>query len=335
MDYGDGSGSQSLVLNVDKTFALSHLYADSGSYTVTVTVTSGDGRTGTAATTVTVQNVAPVVTGPPDATIAEGSTFSGSGSFTDPGADTWTGTVDYGDGSGSQSLVLNADKAFSLSHVYGRGGVYEVRLSVSDNDGGTGTASFRITVTNVAPKISPLEPATVSEGTPFTRLITFTDPGTETWKAKVNYGDRTTQSFSIGSERSFTLSHTYLDDGVYTVSVEVTDDVGAKSTAGFKVTVLNAAPSVFAGADVSISTGRTFTQTGYFIDPGKDTWRATVAWGDGRRETLSLRKDKTFTLNHRYLWAGTYTVSVTITDDDGGVGTDTVLVRVKWPWERQ
>ena len=51
--------------------------------------------------------------------IEPGSTFTASGFyFSDPGPDTWTATVDYGDGSGTQSLPLNPDKTFSLSHLY-------------------------------------------------------------------------------------------------------------------------------------------------------------------------------------------------------------------------
>ena len=50
---------------------------------------------------------------------------------TDPGADTWTGTVDYGDGGGAQPLSLNVDKTFSLNHTYADNGVYTVRVTVT------------------------------------------------------------------------------------------------------------------------------------------------------------------------------------------------------------
>ena len=75
---------------------------------------------------VIVNNVDPAVDAGPDATIDEGSTFTQCGSFTDPGADTWTATVDYGDGSGEQPLLLNSDKTFNLSHTYADDGVYTV-----------------------------------------------------------------------------------------------------------------------------------------------------------------------------------------------------------------
>jgi hypothetical protein len=103
-----------------------------------------------------VNNVAPVVDAGPDDTVYEGETFMGSGSFTDPGADTWTATVDYGDGSGMQPLSLSG-KTFTLSHVYTEDGVYTVTVNVTDDDGGTGTDTLQVTVNDV-----PLTPAVPS-----------------------------------------------------------------------------------------------------------------------------------------------------------------------------
>ena len=47
-----------------------------------------------------------------------GALFARRCSFTDPGADTWTGTVSYGDGTGARALRLHADKTFVLSHRF-------------------------------------------------------------------------------------------------------------------------------------------------------------------------------------------------------------------------
>jgi dipeptidyl aminopeptidase/acylaminoacyl peptidase len=66
--------------------------------------------------TVNITNVEPTVNAGADTTINEGNTFSSSGSFTDPGTDTWTATVNYGDGSGVQPLTL-VGKTFSFSHT--------------------------------------------------------------------------------------------------------------------------------------------------------------------------------------------------------------------------
>src|SRR5579864_1153098 len=87
---------------------------------------------------------APTINQISNVTINEGDTYSANGSFTDtnPNATSWTATVDYGDGGGAQSLALSGMN-FSLSHVYKDNGTYTVTVSVTDNQGltGTGTAT--------------------------------------------------------------------------------------------------------------------------------------------------------------------------------------------------
>ena len=70
-----------------------------------------------------------------------GRLFSLLGSFTDPGDDTWTATVNYGDGTGDQPLSLAANHTFDLGHFYQSAGSYGVKVTVTDDDGGVGTAS--------------------------------------------------------------------------------------------------------------------------------------------------------------------------------------------------
>ncbi|MBW3539574.1 MAG: right-handed parallel beta-helix repeat-containing protein, partial [Planctomycetes bacterium] len=108
--------------------------------------TVGSAGKGSATTTVTVANVAPVVAAGADSTASAEGVFTGSGSFIDPGTDVWTATVDYGDGSGTQPLVLNADKTFNLSHAYGAIGTYTTTVTVSDDDGGTDDDQALVTV---------------------------------------------------------------------------------------------------------------------------------------------------------------------------------------------
>jgi hypothetical protein len=146
VDYDDGSGIEPLTLELDNTFALSHMYYDNGTYTVKVTVADDRGGESNDTVLVTVNNVEPVVNSGSDATIIEGSAFSSYGSFTDPGADTWTATVDYGDSSGILPFTLNPDKSFILNHTYSDNGTYMVTVNVIDDDGGTGSDSLLVTV---------------------------------------------------------------------------------------------------------------------------------------------------------------------------------------------
>ena len=69
-----------------------------------------------------------------------------NGAFTDPGADTWTATVDYGDGSGAQPLPLNPDKTFNLSHFYADNGTFTVTVTVTDDDGAAGSQAVTLAV---------------------------------------------------------------------------------------------------------------------------------------------------------------------------------------------
>ena len=98
-------------------------------------------------------SAAPVVNAGPDQTVFEGATFVQAGSFTDTDSQEWTARVDYGDGSGSQALALNADKSFQLNHSFPDDGRYTVSVAVTDGERVVGTDTLLITVQNVIPSL--------------------------------------------------------------------------------------------------------------------------------------------------------------------------------------
>jgi PKD repeat protein len=107
-DYGDGSGPHGLALASDKTFALSHLYPDSGTYVVSVTVQDAAGSTAVDSLTVTVAPVAPP--GPPLSIgdyviLAEDFVRIGVGARVESGA---VGVNSGPDGAGSDEVILEA-----------------------------------------------------------------------------------------------------------------------------------------------------------------------------------------------------------------------------------
>ena len=150
VNYGDGSGNQPLTLNPDQTFDLSHSYADNASYTITVTISDGDGGSSSDTFAVSVANVAPTVDAGPDVPLGEGDLLTGIGSFTDPGADAWTATVDYGDGTGVQPLTLNPDQTFDLSHTYPDYGTFIVTVTITDDDGAEASDTLEVNVLGVS-----------------------------------------------------------------------------------------------------------------------------------------------------------------------------------------
>jgi len=113
--------------------SVSHTFAQDGDYAVRLIVTDNDGLADTVNTTAHVANVAPSIGAFAGASLFSGDTYTASGSFTDPGADTWTATVNYGDGSPTAPLALSG-KTFSLSHVYAAAGTFTVTVRVTDDD---------------------------------------------------------------------------------------------------------------------------------------------------------------------------------------------------------
>ena len=123
-----------------------------GPQTVSVTVRVTDNESppmsATQSFVIKVINVPPTVTLASATPVPAGAAFSDTGIFTDPGTqDSWTATVDYGDGSGSQPQILNADKTFALDHVYASAGTYPVIVAVTDSGDGVGTSALTETVT--------------------------------------------------------------------------------------------------------------------------------------------------------------------------------------------
>jgi DNA/RNA endonuclease G (NUC1) len=123
--------------------AVTHTYAQDGVYIVRLVVTDNDGLTDTIFTTATVSNVAPVLGPIAGASLLPGELYTAAGSFTDPGADAWTATVHWGDGSADTAAL--SGRSFSLSHRYAAAGTFTVTVQVADDDAAsTGTQTVTV-----------------------------------------------------------------------------------------------------------------------------------------------------------------------------------------------
>ena len=148
-NFGDGSTGAGATAT--------HVYAQDGEYLVTVTTTDNDGLTDTASLTVTVSNVAPVLNAIADGTLEAGDAYTVTASFTDPGADPWTATVDWGDGSAPGQAMVTGHE-FSLVHVYGTAGTYSVTVTLADDDSSV-SGTHSVSVTSVEEPGIDLSPA--------------------------------------------------------------------------------------------------------------------------------------------------------------------------------
>ena len=272
-----------------------------------------------------VLNVAPTVVAGTAATISEGSQFLGGGFFTDPGADDWTATVDYGDGSDDQQLALGAGKTFVLSHVYADDGRYAVRVKVVDEEGAVSSSRFDVTVVNVAPMLAELilNQTTIDESGTVELSGSFSDAGVEdTHTVQIDWGDSTRSPGVVDQEaRVFSASHQYLDDKAdgYTISVILADDNDAHTTASTSVAVANLAPTVLTQtATVTVTESSTATNAGTFHDLGDDTVTMTASIGTVTQNDV----DKTWSWSYTPAdgSSGSLTVTITASDGEGGTG---------------
>ncbi len=211
-----------------------------------------------------------------------------------------------------------------------------VNCSASDPVGNTTTGSFSVIV---QPSLA-VSAANVSghEGHAINLVVaTGTAYGTTgAIAASINWGDSSSSSgtVTVTSNGIFSVvgKHTYAEEGIYTVTVSVSDSGGHSAQANGSATIADAtlkvnAPSVsIHGLNVSLN--GTFTDG----DPGGTVsdYTASINWGDGTTTSGTIGHASGFTVagSHSYTKHKTYFVKVTVTDAGGSSSTVTVKVVV-------
>jgi serine protease len=137
-----GDGSTSTDANP------SHTFVDNGSYAVTLTVTDQSGLARSVSSTSAIANAAPAVSAALGAaSILSGQSVSLAGSFSDAGlADApWSYSIAWGNGTTGGTLNAQSQQV-AETRRFCSAGTFPVRLSVTDKDGGTGSATSTLTV---------------------------------------------------------------------------------------------------------------------------------------------------------------------------------------------
>ena len=357
---GDGTFDETFTLAVgDRSFAKSHTYLDdapngTAQDTYNIKYRISDDDTGelnvTAASTVTVKNVAPgnlVLNGP--FTINENDSIVLTGTFTDPGTlDQHTVEIDWdGDGTYDQTLTLALGaRSFSATHQYlddlptgSPVDTNNINVRLRDDDLGEANATTTVTVNNVNPVVSLNGPFTINENGFINLSGTFTDAGTlDSHIVQIDWdGDGTfDQSINLAvGARSFAVSHQYLDDNptgtksdTNAINVRVTDDDTGVGKAVTAVTVNNVNPILtITGPNVGVF-GVPLKFTADFTDVGTlDTHELSINWGDGSTDPFTTVTSPT-TLFHSFSKLGNLTVTFTLRDDDGGLSVVTRTINV-------
>jgi PKD repeat protein len=307
----------------DTLFTFSYTYYDNGTFLPILTVTDNDGDSDTLNFTVLVNNTAPVVDAGSNMVVDEGTVLNFSGTFSDPGAyDTHTAAWDWDDGYTSPGSVSqentppDATGTVTGSHIFLDDGVYYPELDVTDDDGDTGQDSLTVTVNDLGPAAAfSWSPQPQDEGYP----VQFTD-------LTVSYPDNITAwSWDFGGIASSAVQspqYTFMDNGIYTITLKVTDDDGSTDTVWQNITVTDRAPVAdFSWSPVPQGEGSPVQ----FTDLTTSYPDAIVSrvWGFGDGGSSNLTNP-----SHTYADNGAYPANLRVTDDDGSIDSVSHLVTI-------
>lgn len=294
--FGDGNST----LPVSSAVA-SHRYAAPGAYRVTLTVADDDGAIASAALEIVIANIAPVAAfshqDPPAR--AGFSTSFRDGSW-DPIAPIVSWRYDFGDGASSN--------ARNVMHTYAVAGPYDVVLTVTDSEGASAAAALTIVVHD-APVAAFGASAIRDDVTP----IAFTDlsvPGgapLSSWYWE--FGDGASSALQHPT-------HLYRDDGVYVVTLTVTDAEGIFGGTSTSIAIANLAP--LASFDAPPGELRTSQPLSFHANVSDiDGTIASMRWsfGDGATSTSidAVHTYASYPAND----SRQYAVTLVAVDDDG------------------
>lgn len=309
-------------------------------FTFSLTATDNEGASHTDTVVITVQpvpNEIPIANAGPDQSVDENTavTLNGSGSDGDGSISSWqwlqTGGPDVGALTGADTAVL-AFTAPTVKVVT----ILSFELTVTDNEGATGSDTVQVTVNpvNADPNVSVTALVSVNEQSPVnvTATASDSDGSIAGWQWQQLSGPAVDMGVTDSASLSF-LAPLVAADTDLGFRITVTDDEGATASADMTVRVLaiaNVAPTANAGADLTVNeqTLVTLNGSGSDSDGSIQSW----AWSQVSGTTVDLGAANTAAVSFT---APTLTATeilvfqLSVTDNEGASGTDQVSVSVE------
>ena len=230
-------------------------------------------------------------------------------------------TWDFGDGTTTTGAIV--------THRFADPGTFTVTLTATDAGGASATRQQVVVVTSIAAPtvtiaVAPNPPLAGQQAT-FTANTT-TPPGRRITSYAWNFGDGTGQTTASPS-----VTKTYTSQGVYVVTVTVTQDTGQTASASQQVTLSNSAVNasiVFSPQAPQVDQLVHFTALNPTAPNGATIPESGFVWNFGDSEQSGGGSAEGRTASHRYSRPGSYVVRLTITDSNGLVGVFTQIVPV-------
>ena len=289
----------------------------------------------------------------------------------------FTATIDWGDGSPvtAGTIVSNGAGGWNVlgTHTYARVSTPTISVSVTHNsstssgtangittssqtNGGSTTTMISAMAVSDAPLTAFGSPIVATEGPAGavpagTLLATFTDANPlsnlSDFTATVDWGDGTVVTLPPGSITLLSVpgtykivsgaAHTYAEEGLYTVKVNISD-VGRSGAIATSTATANDATLTATGTPVSSTDGNSFSgQVATFTDADSagviGDYTVSINWGDGVTTPGILTQPggvgSAFVVSGTHAWpTGSYPITVSISDSGGASSTATATATV-------
>ncbi len=317
MMVNDGSFSE----GSDPTFV--HTFQESGLYMITLKAIDSEGGESTAIVSIRADRPPSMQMGISSKEVhaSEDVVFHYMGE--DPDGDEISLLWDFGDG----SIMAGGD---IVSHKYDRGGAYHVVLTVTNSFGLSAVWDETVVVLNSDPvALIDRDAITVNLGAPSytgpSRVTLMVHEGDVAYvsgalSSDSDKGDIIDYSWNVTDGISYQyqgpwVQHTFRTAGLWSINLTVTDGHGGIGHTSINVNVVNDPPS---GYFTHHRDGRRVTFLAEAVDDSWDMEGLSYVWEFDDGEKVETDDP---TIEHTYIWGGTYSVKLTVRDEDGGRST--------------
>ncbi|MCW2530198.1 MAG: domain containing protein [Pseudonocardiales bacterium] len=205
----------------------------------------------------------------------------------------------FGDATAATGVTTN--------HTYPTSGTYDITLTVTDNSGASNSIVHSVAVVATPPNQPPTATFTST-----CTLLSCTFDASASRDPDGTIVDYAWTFVDTDNANGITTTYAFGSDGTYSVTLILTDDIGATTSTTQSVTVSSAPPNrppvaVFTATCTLLSCS--FDGSGS-TDPDGSIARYSWSFGDSTTSSGG-------TVTHTYAAAGTYQVALVVTDNQG------------------